>query len=78
MRKDDASQAFAEQLPEEAALFDEEFLRQVDRAMLVRKQIDPHRLEEVQRAVAEESRLACLTNAYGIDRLRDRSRMQER
>ena len=77
MRKGDASQAFDERFPEEA-LCDEEFLRQVDRAMLVRKQIDPHRLEEVQRAEMEESRLACLTNAYGIDRLRDRSRTQGR
>lgn len=52
--------------------FDEAFLEGVDRAMSVQKQADPYRLEEVRRAAHEESRLASLTNSYGIDRSSDR------
>jgi len=46
---------------ERAQALDEEFLLLVDRVMLARKQCDPYRLEQVNRAAAEEARLANLT-----------------
>ena len=51
-------------------VLDEAFLRRVDRAMLISKQVDPDRLEEAWRAVVEESRLANTTDAYGLERRR--------
>ncbi|WP_440532361.1 hypothetical protein [Variovorax sp. YR566] len=57
-------------------MFDEEFLNQVDRAMLARKQADPSRLEEVRRAMEIEIQFANLTNAYGIDRRSGRGRKE--
>jgi len=42
---------------EETFAIDEEFLRQVDRVMLQRKQADPFRREEAWRATEEEVRL---------------------
>ena len=53
-------------------VLDEAFLRRVDRAMLISKQVDPDRLEEAWRAVVEESRLANTTDAYGLERRRTR------
>ncbi len=47
--------------PDSASALDEEFLLLVDRVMLTRKQCDPYRLEQVNRAAAEEARLANLT-----------------
>jgi len=51
---------------------DEAFLRRVDSAMLMSKQADPHRIEETRRAAEEESRLANMTDVYGIERRRMR------
>jgi hypothetical protein len=45
-------------------VIDDEFLLLVDRAMLARKQCDPYRLEQVNRAAAEEARLANLTSTH--------------
>ena len=59
---------------EQQCVLDEAFLREVDRAMSARKRTDPYRLEEVCRTAQEESRIASLTDAYGIDRLSDRGR----
>ena len=64
MRKVDETRASSAQSLAAEVLFDEEFLSQVDRAMLARKQADPSRLEEVRRAVEAESQLANLTDAY--------------
>ena len=49
---------------EGASALDEEFLLLVDRVMLTRKQRDPYRLEQVNRAAAEEARLANLTGSH--------------
>ncbi|MNY37489.1 hypothetical protein D3C86_1720570 [compost metagenome] len=76
MRQVDETRASSGQSQEAEILFDEEFLNQVDRAMLARRQADPSRLEEVRRAVEAESQLANLTNAYGIDRRSDRGRKE--
>ncbi|MNQ76066.1 hypothetical protein D3C85_908860 [compost metagenome] len=76
MRQVDEARASSAQSQEAEILFDEEFLNQVDRAMLARRQADPSRLEEVRRAVEAESQLANLTNAYGIDRRSDRGRKE--
>ncbi|MNK81809.1 hypothetical protein D3C87_1015650 [compost metagenome] len=76
MRQVDEARASSAQSQEAEIFFDEEFLNQVDRAMLARKQADPSRLEEVLRAVEAESLLANLTNAYGIDRRSDRGRKE--
>uniref|UniRef100_UPI00403A73B7 hypothetical protein n=1 Tax=Variovorax sp. BK018 TaxID=3450241 RepID=UPI00403A73B7 len=51
-------------------VLDEAFLLRVDHAMLMNKRSDPHRLQEVCRAAAEESRLASMTNVYGLERRR--------
>lgn len=51
---------------------DEAFFRLVDRAGLARKQGDPYRLEQVNRAVQEEVRLAHLSGAMRADRDRPR------
>lgn len=76
MRQVDGARVSSAQSQEAEILFDEEFLSQVDRAMLARKQADPSRLEEVRRAVEAESQLANLTDAYGIDRRSDRGRKE--
>ena len=76
MRKVDETRASSAQSLAAEVLFDEEFLSQVDRAMLARKQADPSRLEEVRRAVEAESQLANLTEAYGIDRRSDHGRKE--
>ncbi|MNV44269.1 hypothetical protein D3C71_1360220 [compost metagenome] len=76
MRQVDEARASSAQSQEAEILFGEEFLNQVDRAMLARKQADPSRLEEVRVAVEAESQLANLTNAYGIDRRSDRGRKE--
>ena len=47
-----------------APALEEEFLLLVDRAMLAHKQSDPYRLEQVNRAVAEEVQLAKLTGSH--------------
>ncbi|MDP9881343.1 hypothetical protein J2W25_005679 [Variovorax boronicumulans] len=60
----------AARTPKHAAqesLLDEAFLRRVDHAMLRSKQRDPHRLNQVRRAVDEEVRLAHLTGEYDFD-----------
>jgi hypothetical protein len=76
MRRAEAEPTEGAQSEVDAAACDEEFLKRVDRAMFARKQADPYRLDDVERAVQEESRLASLTNAYGIDRSSDRGRNQ--
>ncbi|MCY1235024.1 hypothetical protein D9M72_476260 [compost metagenome] len=76
MRQVDETRVSSAQSQEAEILFDEEFLNQVDRAMLACRQADPSRLEEVRRAVEAESQLANLTNAYGIDRRSDRGRKE--
>jgi hypothetical protein len=76
VRKVDETRASSAQSLAAEVLFDEEFLSQVDRAMLARKQADPSRLEEVRRAVEAESQLANLTDAYGIDRRSDHGRKE--
>ncbi|WP_139188701.1 hypothetical protein [Variovorax sp. OV700] len=57
---------------------DEEFLMQVDRAMLACKQSDPHRLEQVRRAAEEEARLANMTNMHGLEQRRGNGRAETR
>jgi hypothetical protein len=60
-----AINAISEAAAQEAApTLDEEFLLLVDRAMVVRKQCDPYRLEQVNRVAAEEARLANLTGSH--------------
>jgi hypothetical protein len=54
---------------------DEEFFHLVDRAGLARKQGDPHRLDEVQRAAQEEARLAHLGGGMREDRSRQGDRI---
>lgn len=76
MRDVDKTRASSAQSQKADISLDEEFLSQVDRAMLARKQADPSRLEEVRRAVEAESQRANLTNAYGIDRRSDRGRKE--
>lgn len=76
MRHVDETRASSAQSQKADISLDEEFLNQVDRAMLARKQADPSRLEEVRRAVEAESQLANLTNAYGFDRRSDRGRKE--
>lgn len=53
---------------------DEAFLRLVDRAGLARKQGDPHRMDQVQRAAQEEARLAHLGGGMRADRSRQGDR----
>lgn len=58
---------------EQQGVLDEAFLQRVDRAMRMSKQVDPHRMEQAWRATEEESRLANMTDAYGLERRRLRS-----
>lgn len=53
-------------------VLDEAFLQRVDRVLLMRKQCDPYRLEEVQRATQQEIQLANLTNECGMEQLSGR------
>jgi len=59
---------------EDVPMLDEEFLMQVDRAMLACKQSDPHRLSQVRHAAEEEMRLANTTNAHGLEQRRGHRR----
>ncbi|MET3465066.1 hypothetical protein [Variovorax atrisoli] len=55
---------------EQEFMLDEAFLQGVDRAMQMTKQFDPYRLKEAWRAAEEESRLASMTDVYGLERRR--------
>lgn len=69
MKSVDARQTVG-QGEEQEFVLDEAFLRSVDRAMHTSKQFDPHRLKEAWRAAQEETRLANMTDGYGLDRRR--------
>lgn len=56
------------------AELDEDFLRLVDRAMQLRKQHDPYKLDQTARALDQEVRLAHLNGTYDFDPERKRSR----
>lgn len=62
----------APELSEDDVEFDEAFLLQVDRAMLLSKQRDPFRMDQVARAAEEEMRIAHLTAAQDPERSRYR------
>ena len=53
-------------------VLDEAFLQSVDRAMYMNKRSDPCRLGAAWRATQEESRLASMTDVYGLERRRRR------
>ncbi|ATA53138.1 hypothetical protein CKY39_07885 [Variovorax boronicumulans] len=53
---------------------DEDFLVRVDRVILACKQSDPHQLEQVRCAAEEETRLAIMTNAHGLEQRRGHGR----
>ena len=59
-----ASQTNDSARPEEPEL-DEDFLERVDRAVLLSKQRDPYRLEQVHRALQQEVHLAAIDKPLG-------------